>query len=152
VKTYRSHQHGLITQAEVFKIDLDHMRRRYLAGDRSKLISAVIYCGKHKLVMPDWIVEELDNITRPWFSADVKGVGEALGVQLPKGAHLNKLKQKQRYQYAVYTRVVDARRRGEPVDEQMFARIGSELGIGKTRTSEYYYSVKGPPDKDFRKK
>lgn len=134
---------GELTAAEaVFQVDLDYMEMRYRESDASKLISAVIYCGEHKVIMPEWVVQELRAKTEPWFKHDVKDLGEALGVQLPKGAHLNKLKQRARYQGVVYTRVVYAQRCGKALHNDLFDEIGSALGIGKTRAAEYYYSLK----------
>ena len=140
---------------EVSRAMLEELRQRYQAGDKSKLVAAIRFCGNHKLIMPEWVVDAFFKATNSWYNYEVKELGEALDLAWPKGAHINALKKKRKNKYAVYNRVSEAHEHGETIDINLFEQIGRELGIGRTLASEYYYEVKAmmeSMEKDFHEK
>ena len=131
---------------------LDELKRLYDEGDKSRLLAAIRFCGKYKLIMPDWVVNEFRTGTDPWFKYEVKELGEALGVGR-KGVHLAAEKKKHKLKYKVYNKITDAKfaDKKKPIEE-LFVEIGKELHLGKTLVSEYYYEAKSYLEPDFRKK
>ena len=124
---------------EIVQGQLDEHKKLYEAGDKSQLIAAIRFCGEQKTVMPEWVVHEFQQATNNWYNLEVKELGAAFGLQWPKGAHMKAMKNRGSLVFDVLNRVEKAKNKGVPVDENLFSKIGKEIGLGKTLVSEYYY-------------
>lgn len=132
---------------EILQLGLEEMRQQFYAGDRSRLIAAIRYCGRYKLVMPEWVVDEFHKGTNDWFAYRVKEIGESLDLTWKEtygSRHINALKKRRSLKHTVYFRVreLHADGMGLPISDEVFDIVGKELNIGKTLASEYYYAAK----------
>ncbi len=124
------------------ELSLSDCRKRYEAGDKAAILSAIRLCGRYKVIIPDWLNRAFHQATNKWYRYEVKELGEAFALTWPKGAHLHAMKKKRHYKCAVYLRVCELHDRGEPIDERLFAVVGKELAIGGSTARDYYYAGK----------
>lgn len=127
---------------EVIALHLEEHRRRFQAGNAAELIAAIRFCFNEEIVPPEWIVNAFFRATNDWYSMRTKELGEAFGVQWPKGKSFSAAKKKRRLKWAVDLAVTDAKMRGVPIDNELFASIGKKLGLGVTLVKEYYASAR----------
>lgn len=123
---------------KMFDAYLEDCREKHEAGDGYAALRAVCLCGKVRLVMPEWVVDAFHKATNMLRRLEVKTLDEAFGVTFPKGKHINALRKFERFGFAVHHRVQEEPRNGRPIDDGLFEKVGNELGLGKTQTSDYY--------------
>lgn len=107
-------------------------------GDRAALLVAIAVCLETRSVAPQWVVKAYLDAINKWFSMEVKNLGDAFGVAMPKGKHLNAMKKRLKLKPAVFDAVLDASNRGRAIDDELFEEIGGKLGLGKTLVKQYY--------------
>ncbi len=127
---------------EIHNLHLEELQIRYERGDKVALFRAIGYCGKNNLLLPEWLIQSFCDSWYKWVRYDVKTLGEAFEIEWPKGKSLAAAKKKRNKEFEVYTRITRLHEGGESIDEALFQKVGHDLGLGKTLTSEYYYSVK----------
>jgi hypothetical protein len=123
---------------EVEAAHLDELRGRFDAGDKAALLSAIGFCFDQQIVAPDWIVAAFFRAMNRWYAMEVKELGEAFGLEWPKGKHPSAAKKMRRLSTAVYLKVHEAQHAGRALDDDLFAEIGEQLGLGKTLVKDYY--------------
>lgn len=124
---------------EVIEVQLEEYRLMFEAGYADALMLALLFCAKCRIAMPDWVDWELHQAWHRFVNRTADDLGEAFGIQWPKGKHKAAYQKKRRLEFDVYNRV---RKSGRPIDDQLFEDVGRELNIGKRLASEYYYSAK----------
>jgi len=147
------------------EIHLKELRLGYENGDNAKLFSAIGYCGRNKIIMPEWLVQSFHDSWYEWIGYKVKTLDEAFGLEWPKRKSLAAARKKRNKRFEVYNRIKAFHEEGETIDGELFEKVGHDLCLGKTLAAEYYYSVKniGVPHsvkvllepfviKDFREK
>jgi hypothetical protein len=122
---------------EVVEAHLEEYRERFERGDKAALFSVIRFCFNEQIVAPEWIVDAFFKATNKWYSLKAKTLDEAFNVRWPKGKSIAAAKKRQRLKFAVLSAVRAARNAGRPVDEELFEKIGRELGIGKTLAKDY---------------
>jgi len=121
---------------------VEQLRKSYETGERFALMNALRICARCALPMPDWVARAYIRGYDAVVNARSKSWDEAFGEPYPKGTHLNALRKRRKFQFAVWNRVMEAKHRGVPTDEALFEQIGEEFGIKKTLAQEYFASVK----------
>lgn len=129
---------------------LEELKRLYDAGDKSRLLAAIRYCGEHKLVMPDWVVDEFRTRTDAWFLYEFRELGDALGVSR-KGVHIEAAKKKKRLKHQIYNRIINRGDREPGIGEKLFDKIGKEFHISSSEVRDYFYEVKNYVEKGLQK-
>lgn len=138
--------------APVFQADAARrvcaMRAKIQAGGPESgycVLSAVRDVLTFDLVAPEWLAyafnSRFDQVLG--YHAGSWDDPAAFGAPIPKGAHLAALRKRRRLQWEVLSRISNIRQM-EPqtaLDKRLFARVGRELGLGKTLAEEYYYGV-----------
>lgn len=127
---------------ELVEMELEEYRTQFESGDKNALIRAIRSCGREQVVMPDWLVNAFFQATNRWYSLEVKTLDEAFGLEWPKGKRFDAARNKRKYSLAAHYRVKELHSMGKAIDEQLFIEVADELGIGKTKVSEYYYAWK----------
>lgn len=127
---------------EVIAVQLEEHRQHFERGDKSALIAAIRFCFNEEVVAPEWVVDAFFRATNKWYSMEAKELGEAFGLEWPKGKSVAAAKKKRRLKWAVHNAIWDAKLRRAPCDDELFAKIGKRLGIGVTLVKEYYASAR----------
>jgi len=128
-------------------LTLEQLRMEFEAGDRSKLISAIAFCARHKLVMPEWVADTFLPGAQKWLYHEVRVLDEALGISWPKGMRMSNERNKKKLMWPVFNAIEKLRKTpgnpgGRPLDDNLFDQVGAEFGIGTTTAKKYYYSAK----------
>lgn len=122
---------------------LEACQEAYQAGNEFELMHAIRVCANHDLPLPEWtaraFIKGYDTIA----NAREKSWDKVFGAPYPKGAHLHATRKKRVLKFAVWNRVQEIRAREPevPIDESLFASVGHEFNIGKTRAAEFYYEA-----------
>ena len=131
---------------ELATLALDDLCDRFDSGDNVAALQALRACGQYGVAMPDWLVDALFRATNQWFSLRVRTLDEAFGVELPKGKHLDRLRERQKLRVEVFNRIEALRNEGCSVSEALFDIVGREFGIRKTKCGELYYECRKNSD------
>ncbi len=124
---------------KLHKIVLDAYQVDFENGNSYTILKAIKYCGNEQIIMPEWLVDAFYKITNKFNNFEVKTLDEAFGFEWPKGMHLNKMKKKRNQQFKVYFKVCDYIKSGNPIDDNLFDKVGDEFHIGKSLVKDYYY-------------
>ncbi len=122
----------------LMKLYLDELEKEFLAGDKAIIFHAIRFCGNEQIIMPKWVVSAFHSATNDWYSLKAKTLDEAFNCSWPKGKHINAARKKRENAPAVYCEVMDAKRRGIPIDINLFDEIALKLKINKTDAIIYY--------------
>lgn len=129
-------------------MDLEQERIRFEAGDNNALLGAIRICANHDIVLPEWTSRAFIRAYDDVLNFKKGSWDEAFGHPIPKGKHLSALRKKRTKKWAVWNAVQDAiKTKNQAIDEQLFAEIGKDLGLGKTLAAEFYYSCKAFMDR-----
>jgi len=129
----------------------------YLQGDKGAVLEALYLCMREHLPIPVWCEKAYMTGFEKVRGYEVGSWDGAFGKPHPKGTHLGAKEEKRRTMGKVFRRVRELSASGHPVDNNMFEKVGRELGIGgKSKTGEYYYAFinslsMGPKIEDFIK-
>jgi hypothetical protein len=125
-----------------FALDgLIRLQQRYELGDKRSLPLAISLCATHHLALPDWAANAFNSACDRMTQYEVDSWDKALGCTNPKGKHLEKAKKRQKDKHNVFYRVVEIIYVEEPdtaIDDALFDRVSTELGVGKRRCKEYW--------------
>jgi hypothetical protein len=120
----------------------EELRRDLEKGDRSALLQMVYHAAQHRRPLPEWAAEAFP-IAYTWvMRGSARTWDDAFGPPFPAGTHIHKLKLESR-RYEVYQLVQEIHRdEGCPIDDELFERVGREMGIGgKTTIKDLYGPV-----------
>jgi hypothetical protein len=123
---------------------LDQLQADYGNGDQAALFAALRVCAGHGLQMPAWASRAFIDGYDQVLNCHVGSWDEAFGRPYPKGKQLGRMREARRKRPAVYLMICSIRSREPrtPIDDALFERVGSRLGLGKTRTGELYYEAR----------
>lgn len=117
------------------------LRAAHEQGDRRAVLEALHLCAVHSLPLPGWVAQAYANAYMMVRLGEARSWDDVFGPAIPKGAHLSRVK-KERKALAVYWEVYRRHAENEPIDDLLFESVGKPLGLGKTSTSDLYYSAK----------
>lgn len=119
--------------------ELKAYEAQYLDGHKPVVLLAVSECARTGLVMPNWLVKAFLRAFRTGWHYEAKSWDEVFGAPLPKGAHISALQKKRKYSMHVWNEINRRHRElKRPIDDELFAEVGKELGLGCSLTKEYY--------------
>lgn len=119
---------------------LDRLEERYDRGDKRSVLRAVQQCADHQLTMPEWVAEAVSGAIHKMEQYEVQSWDEAFGDTNPKGAHLEKARERQKLKFVVAQRMreIILCERETAIDDALFERVAAEMGIGKRRCKEFW--------------
>jgi hypothetical protein len=122
---------------------LEALRQRYVDGEKLALARALFMClgSKPQKAVPEWACTAFFLAYCGIWAAEISSWDEAFGRKFPKG-RLKQERKKISLLYPVWNECQRLRRRGEPVDEHLFASAGKKFGIGAVLTRKLYYRMK----------
>jgi len=126
----------------VVKERLEEFAEAFRRNDKNALIRAIRCCGRERVVMPEWVVTAFAHATSEWYSMRYKELGEALGLQWPKGKHIAAFRQRRELALTVFSRVQELHNSGSAIDVGLYERVGQEFGIKATLVGEYCRAAK----------
>jgi hypothetical protein len=117
-------------------------RKGYEAGDKAALLQMILLCVEHQKPLPDWAGTAFEELYHQVIMGGARSWDDAFGSPHPKGRHVNAVRL-EKLKYKVHRRVRDIHDKERvPIDNELFERVGRELGIGgKTTVSELYGKV-----------
>lgn len=127
--------------------ELVALEKAFKAGDQFSAMVALRTCATRELPIPEWAAKFYITAFDTINNYRAKSWDDVLPLALSKGQHLSRARESLAKRFEVLNAVSDLRKAGEPVDEVLFEKVGHDLGLGKTRVSELYYSF----HPDFRK-
>ncbi|MBU1568803.1 MAG: hypothetical protein KJ630_24655 [Proteobacteria bacterium] len=127
-------------------IKLKDLADNYIStGDKARILEALFICNMNQMSVPRWCCFAfIDAYREVWFKAKTSW-DDVFGKPHKKGTHSNDIRKTRNDALKVYYRIQELNKNvGLPVDENMFDRVGRELGVGaKTKTATLYYGAKG---------
>ena len=112
-------------------------RRDFEAGDRVALMTAIYFCLKAGVVVPPWAAEAFGEGYRAVIDKRIASWDAAFGRPWPKGKHLATARRNDRLRWQVH----DAVRWQRPKDENLFAKVGKQFGIKRSKCRDLYYNA-----------
>jgi hypothetical protein len=132
----------LLDDDEYFDKCIGILKKQIAAGYKPALLLAVYQCALMRKPLPEWLCQAFVQTYESAAAFEVETWDTAFGPARKKGAQLSARKDYARLRYPVALRVA-LRAPGQSIDTGLFERIGSELGIGKTKASDIYYQRGG---------
>lgn len=134
---------------EFIQAALEEFQVDYDAGNGVALLNAIWFCGRYKVVMPEWVWIGFSEARFKYVHYEVETLDDAFGLNRPKG-QINALKKADRLSFAVFNDVWLEKQKYRTVDVQLFAEIGEKHHIGKTLLGELYYPIRNTLFKEFK--
>ncbi|MFP3984116.1 MAG: hypothetical protein ACLFV2_10555 [Desulfurivibrionaceae bacterium] len=132
---------------------LEELRSLYLeTKDGSIILEALYHCCLESLPLPEWCEVGYLAAYRKIRQYSAGSWDEVFGRPHPKGTHLNAKNEKWGNRHKAYLRICEILHHepGTPIDQNLFERVGRELGVGgKTKVEEWYYEVKKEMEKSI---
>jgi hypothetical protein len=121
-----------------FEDDSRRFRSAYEAGEKIALWKTIVMSAIHKSAIPDWAASIIDGADGYVISGELNSWNELFGKprlqsrSVLRARHLS---------HAVYYRIKDLQLRGTPINNDLFDRVGKELGIGARETVRKLYKA-----------
>jgi hypothetical protein len=112
-------------------------------GNKAALLMAVYQCALMGKPLPEWLRQAFIETYESAARYEIRSWDEAFGRPQVQGAHLNPRKEYADLRYEIALRVALRTPEKEPIEPDLFDKIGAELGIGKTKASDIYYNFGG---------
>lgn len=117
---------------------LERLHGEYISGGKISLWYAIVICAEQQAVMPDWIVDEVITINDEIQSGHLKNFKEIFPVLTANSAARNRAYKTDKNFMRVMRLVIEAKKRGEGIDDDLFERIGTELCCSLRQVRDYY--------------
>jgi hypothetical protein len=117
-------------------------RRAFKGGDKLAPLLMLRDCYYMHWPVPEWALEALTAALNKVESGNAHSWDDVLGRPRPPRTHAHTA-QLDHQKYAIYVRVrAIMRNEGVPISEQLFERVGREMGLGGATTiKQRYYQV-----------
>jgi hypothetical protein len=113
-------------------------RRQFENGNNEALLEAMAFCGRRRIVQPDWIVDAFAERWKKWTEFQVRTADEAFGLSRPKGQKLSWLRLQHKLKYEVLLDIADAQAHRRPVNHDLYEEIGERYGVSATTVDKLY--------------
>lgn len=134
--------------AEVERLELEGYRQRFECsegdGRAQALLQAVCFCHDQQIVAPEWAVEAFARASNAWFRLQVGSLDEAFGAETMTDGRRMQALRRRRARPAINLAIMHAKNSNPPVsiNEELFQKIGNDVGLCKTIVQEIYYRKK----------
>jgi hypothetical protein len=124
--------------------DLEQLRQRFLDGDKSAILEAMVLCNcVHKVAAPAWLSDAFAASYKAAKDGSVRSWDDVFERPLPKGTHLKQFHYRKDLTFSVWCLAAMIRAHADaPIDDALFERIGEIFGIGRRLAKELYYAKK----------
>lgn len=128
---------------EALLLYMDECGSRYHAGDKMALMHAIAHGAMFDMALPDWAADAYMRSYRDVMQWRVGSWDDVFGNPVPKGKRLAKLRE----HHIMWPKVTGAIKEildadpCTPIDDQLFERVGDELGVGKTLVKKVWYGL-----------
>ena len=128
-----------LQKPEAWEAVQNDIRPKFEAGERHHLLDMIYFSFALNKPIPEWaktaFIEAYERVRQ----YEVSTLDEAFHQPLKKGEHLSR-KRESNKRSQIFDRVNEIREtEGAAVDESLFARVGREFNIGKTKCAGLYY-------------
>ncbi len=123
----------------VLSAHLESLKQRYESGESEALLDAIDFCGKYKLVMPDWVSWHFSACYKKWADLDVKTLDEAFDMKRPKNFRLGKEKERIEKATNVFLDVLEL----SSLNQENMEKVAKKHGINRDKVWTMYKQVKG---------
>ena len=124
-------------------LHLERLKDRYEeSGSGYFIFRALIFCARWDILMPDWAGRALRKHFGRWTAYEVRTLDEAFNFRYRKGKHLRAARLKRELSPPVYERIMELKRQGQPIDQNLFRQVGKEFQISRERVRVYYRRVR----------
>lgn len=130
---------------------LNKYKDKYEKGDKFFLMLAIKTCAEFSVDLPEWVKNNFIDSYNKIINAQYKSWDEVFGKPFKSGSHIAAIEKKKKYQFKVWA-AIQIHLIDNPtaaIDAQLFETIGQKFNLGKTLTSDYYYSVINGVDSEF---
>lgn len=111
-------------------------------GDKQQLLWAIDYYAQKGRPIPKWAAQALHDILYRTVAGEAASWDDAFGRLYARGTQRRRIHGLSRM-VDVWHRVRELNRQGHAADEGLFEKVSAELGIGRGRVRDYYWSVQG---------
>jgi hypothetical protein len=118
------------------------LKAKYEAGNKTAILMAVYQCALMRNPLPEWLREAFIKAYELAAASEIEKWEEVFGPAREKGAHLDARKEYAELRVKVAFRVA-LKAPDESIAPDLFAKIGSEFGIGKNKVRDAYYKYGG---------
>jgi len=98
-------------------------------GDRQILLWTIMYSARNKELVPEWAAKSLEDIMYRMAEGEFETWDDAFGKIFAFRKRPKKIRGRARM-FKVYERVLELKKSGEKINNELFARVGKEFGIG----------------------
>jgi hypothetical protein len=129
-------------EPETFEELASYLRSEYEGGNKAALPEMIWHCVLYDQPVPPWARDAYVEVYSSVMSGGASSWDAVFGKPHPKGKHIDSIWRKNR-KYEVYWRVMEIHERdGDAIGDELFERVGRDLGIGgKTVVEELYSKV-----------
>jgi len=118
---------------------LSRYERRYKAGDAEALLEALRWCFGMDTPPPDWVRVRVNEALMRYWMFEAVTLDAAFGVKRSKDKRtLEHGRERVTHVEKVTFAVLKAHRRGSSLNDALFQRIGTRLGLSRSRVIEYW--------------
>jgi hypothetical protein len=123
--------------------ELDELGRSYATGkDPGAVLDAIRFCFVCRIDVPEWARRAFLDIHARGKTGEFKSWDEGWGRPLTKG-QFERFNRDLVAWFQVREKI-EARPAGEPIDDELFEKIGRDLGIGGKSTVKRIYAAPAP--------
>lgn len=123
---------------------LEEYREQFARGRSDALLYAIAYCGRHRVVQPDWLVDAFKQLLHRWYSYQVRTFDEALG--LPKRTHIKARRKEYLHKLDVVIAITGASARGVPINDKLFVAVAQDLRIPLSEVKKHWRTGRDEPE------
>jgi len=119
--------------------ELEQCEIDYRKGDLLSLAHAIAICANRGIALPEWAAAAYVCGYKNVLNLHADSWDSIFGPAVPKGKHLAALRKRHRESFGVWLAIQRRHENGEPIDDEMFAKVGRELKIGAETLVKSYY-------------
>lgn len=131
---------------EAVLIEMEELHARYDAGDQMALMTAIARSAMYDMALPNWTADAYMSGYHAVTQRRAGSWDDVFGDPVPKGRRLSRLRQHRSLQPKVMgaiKAILDINP-STPIDDQLFERVGDQLGVGKTLVKKIWYGLSLP--------
>jgi hypothetical protein len=117
------------------------LQDRFNAGDKQILLWAIKFSAREGKPVPEWAAKALADVLYKAATGKFASWDEAFGRIFGRKKRATMLA-KARDMISIYDRVVDEKRKGNPIGNPLFEQIAEELRISHNTVARYYARVR----------
>jgi hypothetical protein len=111
-------------------------------GEKDALLFAIVFAARNDVPLPRWAAEAYLVIWQRAREGEIKSWDEVFGKPWGKGSRRAAPLRAWRRSLQVWRRIKQLSEAGEPITDDLFARVGVELGMSRPVVNRTYYKMK----------